>query len=142
MMSSKKNKRVVVTCCHTRVGYNVACGLLRAGWEVVATGRATPSMCAHIKGVIADYDYPDPFESPDEYLKLLSTVADKHSASVILPVHEDLFVASRYRDKITSKAHLLAPKFEHLLAVHDKALIPEFAPVSYTHLTLPTTPYV
>jgi predicted ATP-grasp superfamily ATP-dependent carboligase len=126
-MSNTKNNKVVVTCCHTRVGYNVACGLLKAGWEVIATGRGVPSMCAHLKGVIGDYEYLDPFENPNEYLGLLSDVAEKHDACVILPVHEDLFVASRYRHKIKSTAHLLAPEFDELLAVHDKALIPSFA---------------
>ena len=126
-MSNEIKKRVVVTCCHTRVGYNVACGLLRAGWEVIATGRGVPSMCAHIDGVIGDYEYQDPFEHPNEYIGVLSDVAEKYQASVILPVHEDLFVASRYTDRFRTSAHILAPDFDQLLSVHDKALIPEFA---------------
>jgi predicted ATP-grasp superfamily ATP-dependent carboligase len=119
----------VVTCCHTRVGYNVACGLLAAGWKVVATGRGVPSMCGHLDGVVADLVYPDPFEDPDGFASVLNDAAQRHGARAILPVHEELFMASylRDRDRFAGPAQLVVPDFEVLLAVHDKGALPAFA---------------
>jgi predicted ATP-grasp superfamily ATP-dependent carboligase len=138
-MLDQKRAPIVVTCCHTRVGYNVACGLVRAGWKVVATGRATPSMCAHIDGVVGDYAYQDPFQHPQEYLQVLRQAARSHGAQIILPVHEDIFVASRFVEALEPTAKVLVPKFDELLSVHDKGLVPKYAELANipTPRTLP-----
>jgi predicted ATP-grasp superfamily ATP-dependent carboligase len=122
-----QNKIVLVTCCHSRVGYNVACGLIRAGFKVVASGRAGPSMCARVPGVIGDHVYPDPFGEPDAFLEVLASAAHRHGASAILPVHEELFVVSRHREYFDRVAPVLVPDFDTLLRVHDKWLVPAYA---------------
>ncbi len=122
-----ETKIAVVTACHTRVGYNVSCALIRAGWKVVAAGRVSPSMCNHIEGIIDDIAYPDPFEHSIEYVTMLANSANKHKATVVLPVHEDIFVVSRYKEALHTQAQVLVPALAELLAVHDKATVPMYA---------------
>jgi len=125
-----ENKTVLVTWCHSRIGYNVACALLNSGWNVVATGLGTPTMCAHLNGVVGDYIQPDPFQNPTGYLAVLKKASDEHDVQVILPVYEDVFIISKFFDQLDTKAKVLAPTFNTLLNVHDKGLVPKYAELS------------
>ena len=63
-------------------------------------------------------------------------VARKNDSSRLFLVHAVLYLARAPKSRIV----------DNLLAVfnndNERLEIPDYAPVSYTHLTLPTTPYV
>lgn len=78
-------------------------------------------MCKNLRGVIANIIYPEPFIDPSGYIQSLNDAITRLGVEVILPVHEDIFIASAYASEIAgSGVCLLAPPLPELLALHDK----------------------
>jgi predicted ATP-grasp superfamily ATP-dependent carboligase len=113
-------QQVIVTQCHVRFGFNVTRSLARAGFRVVAGGQQIPTMCHGVDGVVGEFAYPDPFADPDGYIAAIRESAERTGADVLLPVHEDIFVAARFRKDLPSGFRVLTPPFEALMRVHDK----------------------
>ncbi|MCD9008194.1 ATP-grasp domain-containing protein [Luteimonas sp. XNQY3] len=111
---------VIVTQCEFRFGYNVARSLVNAGYQVVAMAQTFPSMSDGLFGVVGRESYPSPFADPEGYLSAVSEAAVRWSASVFIPVHEDIFVASRLRDRLPASLEVAAPDFSALMGLHDK----------------------
>lgn len=111
---------IVITQGHLRFGYHVAKSLTQAGYRVVAMGLSRPRMCERIPGVIDSRVYPEPFSKPLPYVAALDDAYRDHHAALIVPVHEDLFVASYHRDLFSNPGSVAAPEFPALLRVHDK----------------------
>jgi predicted ATP-grasp superfamily ATP-dependent carboligase len=111
--------RILVTNCHTRMGYAVATSLAAAGHQIIAAARRIPSMVAALPGVIAQIAYPDPFIDSEAFLQSLSDAATRWQADVIFPVHEETFVLAKYRARFANYL-LLAPELPALLQAHDK----------------------
>jgi len=111
--------KIVVTQCDYRFGYNVSKSLTKAGHSVISCGQHTPTLAHSLNNIIDEIVYPDPFTYPLEYIKAINLAVKKHNADAFLPVHEDVFIASYYRNKIDTET-LIAPSFNSLIDVHDK----------------------
>ncbi len=119
--------RILVTNCHTRMGYAVARSLTRAGHAVVAGGRLAPTMCRRLHGVEGEFAYPDAFEEPDGMVEALEERLTKDAIDLLFPVHEEMFVVSFHRARLSRAARILAPDFHAMLRAHDKAAVPSSA---------------
>src|SRR5438876_7816136 len=122
--------RLIVTHTHTRIGFAIVQSLSKAGYSIIAGSRRLPSMCGSISGVIAEFEYPDPFVSPGCFVETLKRVARNHAVDAVLPLHEETFVLSAYRSDLEQLAEVLAPPIEVLMRLHDKALLPELGHAS------------
>ena len=121
-------KTILVTQCDMRFGYNVAKSLTEAGYRVVAGVRSRPAMCSGMVGVIGEISYPEPFSEPLGYISALETGVDRFGVEGILPVHEDIFIASYYRALL--KVPVIAPKIEVLIRLNDKLNLFQMASAS------------
>ncbi|MBA3772577.1 MAG: ATP-grasp domain-containing protein [Ramlibacter sp.] len=95
-------------------------------------------MCRSIDGVIADYGLGDPFENPHRYIEGLKTILQRHNASVLLPVHEEIFIVSEHLpffEKFGTK--VCCPLLTTLKSLHDKGNAPLFA--GQANVPVPTT---
>jgi biotin carboxylase len=127
-MSVNKKSTILITSSHSRIGLNVARSLTSKGFRVVAGGREKHSMCRGLKGVISEFCYDDPFHNHQSLLSEICAAAERNGASYILPVHEEIFVVSMMRSELEKHGlTVIAPDFETLLDLHDKANIPFFA---------------
>ncbi|HEU5322915.1 MAG TPA: ATP-grasp domain-containing protein, partial [Methylomirabilota bacterium] len=119
---------LVVTHCHTRIGFAVARSLTAAGYSVVAAGRRVPSMCRGLPGVCGDVAYPEPFTEPEAFVASLVAAGPAAAPRALLPVHEEIFVVSRYRSALEAAGiTVLAPPLETLLRLQDKGELPVLA---------------
>lgn len=122
---------IIVTCAHSRMGFNVARSLARKGRPVVAVGRDYPTMCAGQKGVIAQYGHGDPYGDPDAFVGLLLDVAARHGAGTVFPVHEETYVIAQHRARLEAAGlAVCCPDLSRLLRLHDKANVPALASVA------------
>jgi predicted ATP-grasp superfamily ATP-dependent carboligase len=132
--------RILVTNCHTRMGYAVVRSLTRGGHSVVAGGRSSPTMCHRLPGVTSEFAYPDAFEEPEGMVQALEEHLTKDEIDLLFPVHEEMFVVSYYHERLSRAALVLAPDIEAMMRAHDKATVPLYArkcsiPVPETVLT-------
>lgn len=111
--------KLLVSNCHTRMGYAVACSLVRAGHQVVAAAARVPTMMRGVSGVVAEVAHPDPFVHEDEFIRVLSDAAARYEIDAFLPVHEEMFVVARHRDRL-APTPVIAPGFDELMRVQDK----------------------
>lgn len=121
---------ILVTHCHTRIGYAVSRSLTKAGYRVIAASRCRPSMCRGLSGVVAETVYPEPFNAPLEFIESLSRAANRYAARAVLPVHEEIFVLARHRQEFATRrasTQVLAPPITQLLRLHDKGHLPQLA---------------
>lgn len=119
---------VVVTCAHSRMGFNVARSLVRSGRRVIAVGRVCPTMCAGQRGVIAQYGHDDPYGDPDAFIGLLMDVARRHGARTLFPVHEETYVVAEHKRRIEAAGiAVCCPELPRMLRLHDKANVPVLA---------------
>lgn len=122
---------IVVTCAHSRMGFNVARSLARFGRRVVAVGRVHPTMCAGQPGVIAQYGHDDPYRDPDAFIALLLEVAARHGVGTLFPVHEETYVVAEHKHRFEAAGiSVCCPDLSRLLRLHDKANVPRLAAVT------------
>jgi predicted ATP-grasp superfamily ATP-dependent carboligase len=119
--------RILVTHCHSRMGYAVARSLAQAGHKIIAAGSAAPTMCRDLTGLEGEFAYPDPFQELDAFLQALEERAARYEVELFFPVHEETFVMSYHRARLARSAPVLAPDFAALMRAHDKAGLPEHA---------------
>lgn len=110
----------LVTNAELRFGFNVIRSLLRAGIQCYALGRISSNMSARLPGIVGSSSYPNPFLDPEGYIESISTVASRFHSVVLIPAHEDIFVASSLRDKLPAHLHLAVGLHSNLISLHDK----------------------
>lgn len=119
---------VIVTCAHSRMGFNVARSLLRAGRRIVAVGRGFPTMCAGQHGLVAQHGHDDPYGNPETFIARLCAIAERHGAPTLFPVHEETYVVAQHKRRLEAAGiAVCCPDIHHLLRLHDKANVPVFA---------------
>lgn len=111
--------RILVTNCHTRMGYAVAKNLVANGHQVIAAARRVPSMPAKLKGVVGEVAYPDPYIDTEGFLTALCKAVTALQVDVVFPVHEETFVVAKHKD-FFANVLLVAPSFRALMSAHDK----------------------
>ncbi|MFL5511404.1 MAG: hypothetical protein ACJ8CN_03065, partial [Gemmatimonadales bacterium] len=93
--------------------------------------------------VIAEVKTPPPFAKQLEYVQTIDCAAEHYKAEVVLPLQEEIFVLSFHKNRLSQPRKLLAPDFEVLMRMHDKANLPTLArsanvPTPATWLINPT----
>ncbi len=115
-----KKTPIIITQCDVRFGFNVARSLTHHGYNIIAMGKHLPTMCCRLPRVIKEASYPDPFKYPQQYIDAINQIAEQYKCQFCIPVHEDIFIASRYHDQFISSLKVMTPNFEKLLLLHDK----------------------
>ncbi len=110
----------IVTNCDLRFGFNVARSLTRHKVPIIAVTSGFSSMCSKMDGIISSYQICDPFKDPIKYIETINEISKKYQKIVLIPSHEDIFVASKYKDKFTKNINVLADEWATLKSFHDK----------------------
>ena len=129
------NSNVLVTYSWNRVGYNVLRSLSKRQIKVIVGDAHKLAMSRYSKYKHAFFQYPSFYQNPRDFIDVLIKVAEEYSASVYLPVHEETFIASKYKDKLKS-AGITTPvsDFDVLERLHKKERLFE----TCTELGIPT----
>ncbi len=128
---------VVVTNCELRFGFNVACSLSKNNIPVIAMGRSRFNMSSGLPSIMACRTYPNPFIDPEGYIDCINEAVSNLPQVFLIPSHEDIFVASKYKANFSPQITVLADTFSQLMRFHDKWSLLELCQTS--DLTYPTT---
>ncbi|MBF0298320.1 MAG: ATP-grasp domain-containing protein [Oligoflexia bacterium] len=127
-VSEPEKKIALVTQCHWPPGFRIGKSLIEDGWKIISAGRFIPTMLQNYPGVIAEIEYPDPFAFPDNFIECILKTIAKYNINYIVPVTEESFVFSAYKDRFQSSGStVLVPEMDKLLYLLDKKNIPEIS---------------
>ena len=90
----------------------------KTAMTTILVTQSRPAMFLGMVGIIGEVSYPEPFSEPLGYISALEAGIDRFGVEGILPVHEDIFIASYYRTLL--KVPVIAPKIELLIRLNDK----------------------
>ncbi len=116
-----KNIDALVTYCWNRVGYNVLRSLAAKGVRVIV-GDANKLAMARFSRYGDDFfQYPSFYKNPASFVNSLTQqVKDDHSR-VYLPVHEEIFIAAKYREQLEQSGFIVPiADFDVLEQLHKK----------------------
>ena len=110
----------IVTCASNRIAYNIVHSLGGRGLRII-TGDFFPlSMSFASRYSKAHFLYPSPFTKQEKFIESIIRNIDKYKTKVLIPVFEETFLISKYRDKLSQITKLVVPEYENILIAHNK----------------------
>ncbi|HBS25837.1 MAG TPA: hypothetical protein DD827_01715 [Gammaproteobacteria bacterium] len=116
-----KQTGALVTYGWNRVAYNVVRSLAKNNVKVAVGDVSKLAMSRFSRYSESSFKYPSFYQDPAGFIESLIKQQDKHRKSVYLPVHEETFIASRYRSML-EKSGITVPvsSIEILKKLHKK----------------------
>jgi predicted ATP-grasp superfamily ATP-dependent carboligase len=110
----------LITFARNRMAYTSLRSLSRRGIRVVVGDSFSPSMCFYSRYCHDYFIYPSPYLHPERFIDALIRKAQDTGCRVILPMHEEGYVISKYRDRLSP--HLVVPLSDHdrIMTLHSK----------------------
>jgi predicted ATP-grasp superfamily ATP-dependent carboligase len=79
-------------------------------------------MAGSSKFAAGRFSYPSPYVNPEGFVEAVSAAARKFGASVYIPVHEEVLVAARLKDRFPKDLIIPVAPYEILMTAYDKEL--------------------
>lgn len=130
----------LVTAAKSRMAYTAARSLGKRNIRVISADNYYPSMTFFSKYSSAYFVYPPPFAKEKEFVAEIIKQIRKFDIEVILPIHEEIFVFSKYLSVFKKLCKIEIPPLEKLLLAHDKVRLLRYA--SSLGIPIPRTFYV
>jgi predicted ATP-grasp superfamily ATP-dependent carboligase len=118
---------VIVTNAKNRVAYNIAKSLGKRGIPVHVADFVSPAMSFASRYVKGHFLYPSPFSKQREFVDCIIANARRLQAEVLIPVLEETFLISKFKDEIEKCVKLAIPSYEQILLVHNKDRLEQLA---------------
>jgi len=117
---SKIKDSVIVTSAKSRVAYNIVRSLGRHGCNVCVSDVERCSMSAASRYASGSFLYPSPFTEPENFINCLINNIKQRNVDVLIPVLEETFLFSKYKNEIEKNVKIVIPEYEQILTVHNK----------------------
>jgi predicted ATP-grasp superfamily ATP-dependent carboligase len=111
---------VIVTNAKSRIAYNVARSLGRRNIRVIAADFVPRSMCFVSRYVQGHFVYPSPFRDASKFIESLIDGIERSKTEVLIPVFEETFLISKYKDMLSPLVGLVLPEYSQILTAHNK----------------------
>ena len=111
---------VLVTNANSRMALCMARSLSRRGNRVITADYIPCSMTFFSKHVTEKFLYPSPYSFPDEFLSTLKEKINQYRVDVIIPIHEETFLISKYSTHLSEVTNFAVPQYSAILNVHNK----------------------
>ncbi len=112
---------VIVTSAKNRIGYNIVKSLGEKGIEVVTSDFAEPSMSFTSRYSYDHFLYPSPFEQGGNgFIECMIDNINRVQAKVLIPVLEETYLVSKFKDTLSKHVSLVVPSYEKILLAHNK----------------------
>jgi len=122
-----RNKgRVLITCGRLWSDLAITRSLGRQGYKVDVVDNIGASISRFSKYCDRFYHAPDLTESPFEYGKFVVSLVKKNRYDFVIPVFEEVFVLSRFKEEIEKHSKILINDFDTYMKLHDKGRLYEF----------------
>lgn len=111
----------IVTNAKNRIAYNIVKSLGRRNVPVITSDFLRLSMSFFSRYSKGHFIYPSPFNQNNE--KFIDCLIDniiKYKADVLIPVSEETFLVSKFKNRIEKYVGLALPEYSKILIAHNK----------------------
>jgi predicted ATP-grasp superfamily ATP-dependent carboligase len=111
---------VIVTNAKNRIAYNIVKSLGQKAIEVYTSDFVPLSMSFASRYSKGHFIYPSPFRNQNEFIECLLKNIYRLKANVLIPVFEETFLISKFKNKLLEHVQMVVPDYEQILNVHNK----------------------
>jgi len=112
--------RILITGVRMWYAYNSVNLLAKEGHEIYVAESSKLSMGLYSKLIKKSFIYPDISEKSEEFIETIIQIIEDYDIDYILPVFEETYVLSYYKDRLKGKVKIMLPKFDTIWELHDK----------------------
>ena len=118
---------IIVTNAKNRISYAVLRSMGNRGIKIFTSDFSKISMSFYSKYSYGHFLYPSPFSFPEKFISTLIHNIKKVNCEVLIPIYEEMFLISKYKDVLVNHVNLVVPDYESILSVHDKKKLYQIA---------------
>lgn len=111
---------VIVTNAKSRIAYNIVRSLGKKGITTYTSDFVPLSMSFVSRYSKGHFMYPSPFKDEEEFINCILDNINKLKAEVLIPVFEETFLISKYKDKFSKHVKMVVPDYDQVLTAHNK----------------------
>jgi len=110
----------IVTNAKNRIAYTVVRSLGGKGIPVYTADFVPLSMSFASRFSKGHFIYPSPFRDRAGFIASIVQNVRRLKADVLIPVFEETFLLSKYKDEITRHVRMAVPDYDQVLTAHNK----------------------
>ena len=111
---------VIVTNARNRIAYNIVKSLGSKEIPVYTADFVPRSMSFYSRYSLSDFIYPSPYRNQIEFIDSLIYNIRRLGAGVLIPVHEETFLISKFKSKLNPHIRMVIPDYDKILVAHNK----------------------
>jgi predicted ATP-grasp superfamily ATP-dependent carboligase len=112
--------KIIVTNARNRIAYNIVRSLGARGLKVYAGDFVPRAMAFHSRYATGKFIYPSPFREQENFIHALIERIQTLDVGVLIPVFEELFLVSRYKELVSRHVRMVVPDYSQILTAHNK----------------------
>jgi len=113
-------KKVLVTNAKSRIAYNIVRSLGKKKIPVYTADFIRNAMSFRSKYSCGHFLYASPFGPEEKFIASLVDILASAKIDVLIPVYEETFLISKYKQEIEKYTNLIIPSYEQILIAHNK----------------------
>jgi predicted ATP-grasp superfamily ATP-dependent carboligase len=110
----------IVTNAKNRIAYTVVRSLSDNGIRVYTADFVPLSMSFASRFSRGNFIYPSPFRDEKRFIDCIIENVHRFNADVLMPVFEETFLLSKYRDVVSEHVAMAIPSYDQILTAHNK----------------------
>ena len=111
---------VIVTNAKNRIAYNIVKSLGSKKIRVLTSDFVPLSMSFYSRYSEGHFIYPSPFSYPEKFIENLIRNIKRTNARVLIPVFEETFLISKFKNKLSKHVKMVLPDYDKILVAHNK----------------------
>ncbi len=111
---------VIVTNAKNRIAYTVVRSLGEKGIPVYTADFVPLSMSFVSRFSKGHFIYPSPFRDQEAFIASIVENTRRLGAGVLIPVFEETFLLSKYRNEVSRHVRMAIPNYDQVLTAHNK----------------------
>jgi predicted ATP-grasp superfamily ATP-dependent carboligase len=111
---------VIVTNAKNRIAYAIVKSLGEKGVEVYTADFVPLSMSFASRFSKGHFLYPSPFREQEAFIESIIKNIGRLGADVLIPVFEETFLLSKYKETVSRHVRMAIPDYEQTLVAHNK----------------------
>ena len=111
---------VLVINAKNRVAYNIVKSLGKRGIKVYTGDFINNPMSSYSRYSYGKIRYPSPFKAQSQFVESVIDKIKELDIEVLIPVGEETFLISKYKDRFLKHTNLCVPDYNKILIAHNK----------------------
>ena len=111
---------ILITNANSRMALCLARSIANRRHRVVVADYIPRSLTFFSRYVSEKFLYPSPYSAPEAFLEKIKKKVRQYDIDVLIPVHEETFLISKYVTDLKKITNIPCPEYEAILSVHNK----------------------